>query len=43
MPEMLIRQQMNAHYTSIAQKEPPSPKSQYATMHFRFQENGSAD
>jgi hypothetical protein len=43
MPEMLIQQQMSTHYTSIAQKEPPSRKSQYATMHFRFQENGKAD
>jgi hypothetical protein len=36
MPEMLIQQQMSTHYTSIAQKKLPSPKSQYATMHFRF-------
>jgi hypothetical protein len=40
---MLIQQQMSTHYTSIAQQEPPSPKSQNATMHFRFQENGNAD
>jgi hypothetical protein len=43
MPQMLIQQQMNAHYISIAQKEPPTPKSKYATTHFICQENGSAD
>jgi hypothetical protein len=42
MLEMLIQQQMSTHYTSVAQREPPSPKPQYATTHFRFQENGGA-
>jgi hypothetical protein len=43
MPEMLIQQQMSTHYSSTARKEPPSPKSHYATMHFRFHKNERAD